>query len=415
MRFPLPGHISFETIAERFGTPTYVIDLDAISERIQRLQLAFPNPACDLFYSIKANPNREVMRTVYDTGIGVDACSLGDLKWALNCGFAPEQITFTGVALNPTLMETLQRLSVHTNLDSSSELFRWVKMGPGCPVGLRIAPGIKAGFSEHCQGGNWGGKLGIGIDDAKRFLENSATGSTIKTLHMHIGSGILDPQYHLDAVDILLELFLLFPQLATINIGGGFGTSYHDDEEEITLEVLATNILERLRYAADKRGKPIRLNVEPGEFIVAPAGYLLSRVRVKKVWQRGNKKKEALILDASMNQYPAGVLYGSMNRLYTPNGNVQPLLEYDIYGNTNQSGDRFGPIRTLPETEEGDLLIFGSAGAYSASRQSCFNEIPMAAEVVCRGKGFTLSTTRQTEEDIFSRMNEHPVWINDPS
>lgn len=410
MDFPLPTHIPFKTIAERFGTPVYVFDLDTVAKRIQRLQQAFPAHSCDLFYSIKANPNREIMRLVLEAGIGVDICSSGDLSWALHCGFAPERISFTGVALTDDLIKTLQKSGVHTNLDSASECSRWFSKKGSCPVGLRVAPGVKAGFSEHCQGGNWGGKLGIAPDEATELLKDEKTGQYIQTLHMHIGSGILETQFHLDAVDILLGFFLQFPQLETLNIGGGFGTSYHDDEQELPLETLTAGVLERLHHTAERRGKPIRLQAEPGEFIVAPAGYLLSRVRVKKTWQRENEKKEALLLDASMNQYPAGVLYNSMNRLYNFDRNGTSLVQYDIYGNTNQSGDRFGPARMLPETEEGDLLILGSAGAYSACRQSCFNEIPMAPEIVCRGEEIALSTSRQEEMDIFSRVIEHPLW-----
>lgn len=405
MTVPFASHLPFQRIAERFGTPVYVIDLDLVRERLRRLQAAFPASECDLFYSVKANPNPVILRAVHEAGLGVDACSAGDLWLADQCGFSPERITFTGVALPDELLGRLHGLGVQTNLDSASELRRWAALSPSRPIGLRVAPGVNAGFSEHCRGGLWGGKLGVAVDDVPVLVTSAADrGVVVRGLHMHLGSGMLTCDPVLKAVDRLLPLFEELIQLEYLNVGGGFGTSYHDDEVEIPLDYLAIELRERVRHAAEVRGRPIRIQAEPGEFVAAPAGYLLAQVTVKKIWQRGDECHEALILDASMNHYPAGVLYGSMNRVYLVHAPDAPAIHaYDIYGNTNQSGDRFGGPRQLPEVAEGDLLVFGSCGAYAASRAATFNEHPLAAEVVVSNGSMSLATRRQTFEELFGR------------
>lgn len=410
MNVPLPAHIPFVEIAERFGTPAYVIDLDTIKERLARLKISFPPDETDIFYSIKANPNKEILKTVLDAGFGVDACSAGDLWLAESCGFDPSQITFTGVAMPEDLMARLHCLGVRTNLDSASELYRWCSLSPPRPVGLRVAPEVEAGFSEHCQGGLWGGKMGVALSEVPDLIKYAAQKNVaVQGLHFHIGSGMLSGSPIVMAVERILSFFENFTQLDYLNIGGGLGTSYHDDEDEIPIESLAKELREKIDLCAKSRNRPIRLQMEPGEFVAAPAGYLLARVTVKKAWQREGDRREALMLDASMNHFPGGVLYGSMNRMFLAHApDASATNRYDVYGNTNQSGDRFGGERFLPEVNENDLLILGSCGAYAASRASTFNEHPLAPEVVYSQGKLKLATRRQTFEELFSRFVSTP-------
>lgn len=406
MLVEFPKHIPFEQIAKEIGTPTFVFDIDHIQRRLSRVKKAFPETECDVFYSIKANSNHHIIKLASAAHFGIDICSEGDLWVAEHCGVQADQMTCTGVALTNDFMKMLGDRGIRTNLDSFSELKRWVRVTESSPVGIRIAPDVRAGFSEHCQGGNWGGKLGFSIAEARTLLcGEDACGKLIRGIHMHIGSGILDTAPHLKAVKRLLPLFSEFDQLEYFNIGGGFGTSYHDDEDEIPIEILADEVIKAVQHCAENRGKPIRLELEPGEFIAAPAGYLLARVLVKKEWVHPDKRKEALILDASMNHFPAGVLYGSMNRMYlarAPEGHR--CMQYDVYGNTNQSGDRFGGPRELPVTNEGDLIVLGSCGAYASCRGSNFNEHPLAPEVIMRNGEFSLSVRRQTYSELFGRF-----------
>lgn len=406
MRVEYPAHIPFNRIAEEIGTPAFIIDMDHVQRRLSRIKTAFPEAECDIFYSIKANPNHDIIKLAVAANLGVDICSTGDLWLAEHCGVPAGQITCTGVALTDDFIKILVEKGIQTNLDSFSELKRWKNITAVSPVGIRIAPEVCAGFSEHCQGGNWGGKFGFSIDEAYALLKKGdAYGALIRGIHMHIGSGILDAVSHLEAARRLLPLFAEFDQLEYYNMGGGYGTSYHDDEDEIPLEILAKEVITIVRECAEKRGKKIRLQIEPGEFIAAPAGYLLARVLVKKEWVRQNERKEALILDASMNHFPAGVLYGSMNRMYLvsdPDG--ARSVTYDVYGNTNQSGDRFGGPRELPKTNEGDLVVFGSCGAYASCRGCNFNEHLFAPEVIIHNGKFSLSVRRQTYQELFGRF-----------
>ena len=415
MKISFPSHIPFEFIVKRFGTPVYVYDLDEIKNRIDRLKKALPSSTFDLFYSIKANPILAILKIVRESGIGVDACSTGDLWLAEKTGFTSSQITFTGVALNNQLISKLHKKNIRTNLDSVSELKKWCALSPPQPVGLRVAPDVKAGFSEHCRGGLWGGKLGIALDDVPSLIRQARKYNVIiHGLHMHIGSGILDIAPFIDAIERLLPIFKQFNQLEYLNIGGGLGTSYHDEEDEIPIEYLGQTLSNKIEQFLKHRETPLRLQAEPGEFITAPAGYILTRVMVKKIWKRNNEIKQILILDASMNHYPGGTLYNSTNRIYLlRDPDAQPTHEYDIFGNTNQSGDRFGRTRYLPEIKEGDILIIGSCGAYASSRSSTFNEHLLAPEVVVSKGKIALATRGQTYEELFNRMKATLVWYND--
>ena len=264
MRVEFPKHIPFEQIAKEIGTPTFIFDIDHLKKRLDRVKKAFPEAECDVFYSIKANSNHHIIKAALEKKFGIDICSEGDLWVAEHCGVQAHQMTCTGVALTDDFMKMLGDRSIRTNLDSFSELKRWMLITESSPVGIRIAPDVSAGFSEHCQGGHWGGKFGFSIAEARGLLYGEdANRRIIRGIHMHIGSGILDTAPYLKAMNRLLPLFAEFNQLEYLNIGGGFGTSYHDDESEIPLEILAGKVIGALRHCAEDRGKPIRLQIEP--------------------------------------------------------------------------------------------------------------------------------------------------------
>lgn len=406
MQVPAPVHLPFGEIAKKFGTPAFVYDLDCFRARVRKLKELFPAGDCRLFYSIKANPNQDMLRIVREEGLGLDACSPGDLWLAEHCGFGPSDLTYTGVAQKDETLAHLHRLGIRTNLDSISELMRWAAIKPSKPVGLRVAPEVSAGFSPHCHGGDWGGKCGVAIDEVAELLKGgSEEAHRVRGLHMHIGSGVLTPEGYPQAVANILPLFREHVQLEYYNLGGGFGTSYHDGEDDLPMVPLVTDLLAMIRECADKRGKPIEVHVEPGEFLSAPAGFLLSTVVVKKIWRRGDAKNEVLILDASMNHFPGCMLYGTKNRIYLgSNVLAEPTDIYDVYGCTNQSGDRFAVGKMLPEINEGDHLVLGSCGAYASARSSNFNEHPFAPEVGwTKESGPFLSTRGQRLEEIFVR------------
>lgn len=403
--FKIADH-SASDLAARFGTPLYVLDLEVVSEQVDRIRLAFPEHKADLYYSIKANPNPHLLKHLSSKGVGFDACSAGDLYLAGKLNLPEDRITFTGVGLPEELTARLHGNNILTNLDSVSELKRWLSLEPARPVGMRIAPEIQAGFSEHCRGGEWGGKMGISREELPSCMHMARQqGTRIHGLHMHIGSGMEDYAPVLQAASSLLSYFQEYPELEYINIGGGLAPSDHD-EEEFPLMDFSRELLALIDYYASKRGSPIRLKLEPGEFLVCRAGWIISRVMVIKNWHRDGKDKRSVILDASMNHFPGGTLYGTTSPVvYCRNPGAAPELLYTLYGNTNQSGDRFGDERLLPRLDEGDLLAIGMTGAYSSSRAANFNEHLFAPEVVCHKGRCTLSVRGQDYEHLFARMN----------
>lgn len=378
------GGVALRELAETYGTPLYVIDAATIQDQAEQFRDFGGPPFRRLLYSIKANPNIQVIRRVLDLGFGLDACSPGDVELAVRAGASGNKISYTGVGLQPNEMRDLVHHGVWVNLDSSEEVEAWVDVCPGCPVGLRVVPEVAAGFHPHCTSGTWGGKFGIpseSIPSAVDLLRSHRC--RITTLHAHLGSSISDESPYIEALDRMIHLAVGMPDIQTLNLGGGIAARFHPDDSAFPLDQLRRSIVGRVRRYRQLTGRGISVELEPGEFLVSEAGYLLTRVLVTKHHVRAQREVSLAVVDGGMNLFPAHSLYGSYLHVYV-DGKEVPLSSRsptDIYGNTNQSGDRLAQARMLPLLERGDILIVRNAGAYAYCRSTQFNERPRPGEV----------------------------------
>jgi diaminopimelate decarboxylase len=378
------GEVRLADIAARYGTPLYVLDGDSLMRQIAALQQQLAAPNILLSYSIKANASLQILVRCLEAGLGLDACSPGDVLLALAAGARPEDVSYTGVGLSESQIGELAAAGVHLNLDSQVEVRRFAAAARGKRVGLRIAPDIEAGFHPHCRSGPWGGKFGldpIEVADAGRVLR--AASCALTTLHTHLGSSIPRPEPFLAALDFLLGLASDLPEVDRINLGGGLAARYHPNDPPFALSELRKGIDERLARFAERHGRQLTAELEPGEMFVSECGYLLCAVSVVKHWQRAGQELRVAITDGSMNLLPAHSLYGTYNEVYVDG---KPLLHhelfpYDLFGCTNQTGDRLAVGRSLPELAEGDLLVLRNAGAYGYCRSTRFNERPRPGEL----------------------------------
>lgn len=363
-------------IARAFGTPVYVYQAEALDSRLRTLVRELPAPSFRLLYSMKANPSPQVIQWCVRAGLDVDACSPGDVHLARLAGVPATRISYTGVGLAEPEIEALVRARIHVNLDSLQEVIAWTRVAPGQEVGIRCVPGIVAGFHPHTQAGTRGGKFGIPDEDMPMAISAlRAAECAVRTLHVHLGSSIDSVEPHLAALDYLLTLAADLPSVAAVNLGGGLAARYHPLDQDFPLAALREGCLTRLACFERATRRTLHVELEPGEFIVSEAGWLLCQVRVTK--------GSVAIVDASANHLPAPMLYGSYNHIYV-DGKETDAVErsaWDVYGNTNQAGDRFASGRPLPRLEPGDLLLLRNAGAYAFSRSTRFNERPRPAEV----------------------------------
>ncbi|MCP4546716.1 MAG: hypothetical protein GY835_09665 [bacterium] len=393
------GGVPVASLIERFGSPLYLLDAARIDSQAERLRAAFPR--CALYYSLKANPSVAVMERLRARGFGCDACGIADLELAALAGWTPEAISLTGVGFSAIELRLAIDRGVWINVDSLTELRRYCAIAPGRPVGLRINPEVIAGDHPHFQDGGAESKPGIALREIDAALAITTSHRVpVATLHAHIGSKIFDKDPHLRTAKVLLGLAREIGSVTTVNLGGGIGAPGGPQETEFPLETFAEELRTLWEDFERETGRTLTIALEPGEYLVAQAGFLASTVRVTKTRRSDDRVSRLAIVDASANLLPATLLYGRQYPLQAAASGGNGVAVWDIYGRTNQAGDRLAAQRTLPELCEGDVLLFGAAGAYAACRASQFNEIPRPAEALVANGTATLIRRAEKVEDL---------------
>lgn len=388
-------------LVRRFGSPLYVYDEGELRARCRALRNAFAPELADFFYAMKANSNPHLLGIVREEGLGIDAVSLGEVRMARHVGFAPTQISFNGNNVDDAEMSAVRAEGVHVIVDSLAQLARYGRLFPGTSVGVRLNPDIGAGHHDHVITGGPESKFGIDVGLARSILEVAAAHRLrIDGLQHHIGSGILDVAKLSLAMEVLLEVAPLFPELDFVDFGGGFGIPYRPLQAPLDLETfgrVATERIERFRAAYSR---PVRVRFEPGRFVVATSGSLLVTVTAVK-----RAKKHTFIgTDSGFHHLIRPMAYGSYHRIENLSNQGGALEVVSVAGNICESGDLFAKERLLPECHEGDVLAIRDAGAYGYSMSSTYNLRPRPAEVLLSSpdQSPTLIRRRETIEDLLA-------------
>jgi len=399
------GSFRADELAQRFGTPLYVYDLEVVEENYRRLVGSFPYRDLEVLYSCKANNNVDVLRTLRDLGAGLDAVSPWEVLLGVRLGFPKERILFTGSSVSDEEMRFVRELGVLVNVDSLSQLKRYGRMFPGTEVSIRVNPGIGAGHHGYAVTGGVT-KFGVYLDQLGRALDIVREYKLrVVGLHTHIGSGILDPEPYLRAVEVLLDMARRFSSLEFIDIGGGFGVPYRPGERPLDIAYLGSRVSEMVEEFSRRYGH-VRLRVEPGRYLVATAGVLLVRVVDVKEVEVGGTRRVFVGVDSGMNHLIRPALYGAYHEVVAATKADRPReLVADVVGNICESGDVLATGVSLPRVEEGDVLAIMNAGAYGYTMSSNYNMRPRPAEVVVRGGEVRLSRRRETFEDIISTFS----------
>ena len=366
--------------AHQFGTPTYVYVESTIRHQCAALQdfvAPLPNR---LLYAMKANAQPAILRIMRSEGFGIDAVSPGELALALRVGFAPSDILFSANNMTDEEMDEAHNRGALLNIGELSRLEKYGQAFPGSAVCVRLNPQIGAGHHEHVVTAGARSKFGIPVNEvpaiqaiARRYRLD------VRGLHQHIGSGILDARSFWLAIRVLLSTAGAFPDLQFLNVGGGLGIPYRPEDPRITLEAFREAIAEPLlafkeRHPADS----LTFWFEPGRFLVAEAGVLLTRVNTLKQ----TREHTFAGTDSGMSHLLRPAMYGAhheIRNLSNPHGGVRP---YDVTGNICESADLFARGRPLPEIREGDILAVLDVGAYGMSMASTYNLRPLPAEVL---------------------------------
>ena len=392
------GGVRAGELVERFGSPLFVMEEDRIRENARRVLDAFRHPAARIFYAVKANPNLRVLELMRELGIGADCCSAGEAHLALKAGFPAGDISFTGTGLTDTEAHYLAEHAIPSNVDALTQLERYLPLFTN-GLGIRVNPGRGTGLHQSCTTGGKESKLGIPIDHAPRALEIARkAGRRVAGLHVHTGSGGLDVEHFKTVAHTMFELARDFPEIDFVDLGGGLGVPHNPDDPVFDLAGYAKEALGLLDDWNRSNQRQLKLYVEPGQYLVSDAGWLLLTVVIRK---ETPYEKTFLITDSNFNHYLGTALYQSYHEFLKAEDLAAPLAEeIDLCGNLCNTGDSFAKARRMPGLREGDLLAMENAGAYGLSRSSNYNSRPIPAEVMVRDGQARLIRRRQTYDDL---------------
>lgn len=387
--------------AKEFGTPLYVYHAEKIKEQYQKLTSAFANQDTTFFYASKALTNINILRYIKEIGCNVDCSSINEVKLALHAGFPPERILYTSNGIDFAEIEEAVAAGVHINIDSLSNLEKFgKKFGHSYPVGIRIRPNIMAGGNLKISTGHDGSKFGIPVNQLKKIEEVvSATNLYIKTLHIHTGSDIKDPDVFVKGIDVLFELIPHFPELEIIDLGGGFKVPYKEGDEETDIILLAQKIKEAFDNHPVAGNKKLKLWFEPGKFLVSACGYLLSTVTVLK----DNGATVFAAVNSGLNHLIRPMMYDAYHHIKNISNFSGEKKVYTVTGNICET-DTFGSDRELNFIREGDMLAFYNAGAYGFEMASNYNSRFKPAEVMIKNGKAVLIRKRDQLEDLLKNQ-----------
>lgn len=402
------GNFRAEELALEFGTPLYVYDREVMVENYVRLRTAVRYSNTEILYSCKANSNAEILKVFRELGAGLDAVSPWEVLLGVKVGFEPRNILFTGNNVSEDELRFVKDLGAMVNIDSIQQLRRYGRLYPGTEVSVRINPGFGVGHHQKVVTGG-ASKFGVPLSQVKELLEVARNYDLrIVGLHAHLGSGILSPEPIVTVARTLLQLILStgLTDVEFVDVGGGLGIPYREDEKPLDVEVLGSELTKLFEDFSERYGRRVRLVLEPGRYLVGNAGVLLTKVvDIKEVPLDGGGRKVFVGTDTGMNHLIRPALYDAYHRV-VPVGKVgaEARILADVVGNICESGDVLAKDRLLPELKEEDILAIMDVGAYGYSMTSNYNLRPRPAEVMVFGSEVKLIRRRETFEDLVRTM-----------
>lgn len=394
---------NLEELATTYGTPLYVYNSDLIRKRCKTLQSAFKDVPVSWLYAVKANDNPHILKIILNEGFGFDTVSFEEALLALKVGQKPENIFYTENNMTDDEMKAAVKQKVVLNIGSFSRLEQLVKLDGVETCSIRVNPQIGDGHHAKVDTGNRDSKFGIRLDLIPRAVELAGENNVkITGLHIHIGSGIQKPENLTNAMKVLLDIGKALPDLRVINFGGGFPVPYYENAAPFSIQTFVEMATPILKKEFDRRNGQIRFVFEPGRWVVAPAGVLLTRVNTVK----DQGRITFLGTDTGFNHLLRPALYEAYHAVVNiTKSDLESDKIYTVAGNICETGDILAEDRKLPPTSEGDLLSICDAGAYGMTMASNYNRRSLPSEILIDESGNKkLIRKRESAEEIVSRF-----------
>lgn len=396
-------------IVQQFGTPSYIYSRAAIEQQWQ----AFDQAASDIdhliCYAVKANSNIAVLNILARLGSGFDIVSSGELERVLAAGGDPQKIVFSGVGKTAAEMQRALELNILCfNIESAEELTCLQnvakKINKKAAISIRINPDVDAKTHPYIATGLSENKFGIAIPEALELYQQAQEYShiAIHGVDCHIGSQLTELAPFLEAVDKVLavvdRLEKIGIRLQHVNMGGGLGICYYDENPPSPQEYVAA-------LSSRLKNKKVKLLLEPGRAIVANAGILVTKV----LYLKANDSKNFAIVDAGMNDLLRPALYQAYQDIKSVIERDGAKKNYDVVGPVCETADFLGNNRALCIAKD-DLLAIFSAGAYGFAMSSNYNSRPRVAEIMVDGDQVFEVRRRETHQELFAHEKLLPTF-----
>ncbi|MGQ9787874.1 MAG: diaminopimelate decarboxylase [Candidatus Hadarchaeaceae archaeon] len=418
------GRLDAVELAERFGTPLYVVDEQRVRERYRRFLRSFSSlwPEVRIQYALKACSNMALVKILQSEGAGADVSSEAELRIALNVGIPGEMIVFNGNYKTHRELELAILNEVLINVDSIQELETIDKiarrLAKQARIGFRINPDIRADTHPYIAVGLRESKFGFDVlsGQALAAYERARQMDSVEILgiHANVGSQILDVAPFVEEAEKIMGIVSEIKEKFGIDIkfvdfGGGIGIPYKPEDKELPPEDVAEKMVDVVSKAVQDGGlvKPTLL-LEPGRFIVGDSCVLLARVGYIK--ERPGMP-DWVAVDAGMNALMRPALYGAYHHIELANKMTQRNEHLvNVAGPLCESGDFLGKNRKLPRVEQGDLVAVFDVGAYGLAMACQHTAQPRPAMVVVNGERAELVRRRETYDDL-TRLDRVPSWL----
>jgi len=394
--------VDLSLLGRKFGTPLYVYTENGIKERIKNLKKAFGSSLYLLAYAVKANSNAGILKIIKEEGCGAEVVSGGELYRALLAGISPGKIVFTGVGKTEEEIEISLKEGIFSIVCESDGELKVIediskKLKKRARVMLRVNPDVDPKTHPYIATGLKNSKFGVPQERAYSLYKIMTESRFIEPIgiHFHIGSDITNPEPFYEASKKIKNLWIKLKdegiKLKFIDVGGGIGIQYKEDESGLSADVYASAIKDGLKDIDAK------IIIEPGRFVVGNNGVLIGRV----LYVKDNGAKRFLVTDIGMNDLIRPSLYNSYHRILPVSEKKEGSMnKYDVVGPVCESGDFIARERELPEIKSGEFIAVLDVGAYGFSMSSNYNSRPRPAEVIVKGKNYKILRKRENYKDL---------------
>src|SRR3954447_10233768 len=406
--------VDLAALAEAVGTPFYCYSTATLERHYRVFAGAFADVKSLVCYSLKANSNQSVLRTLAKLGAGADVVSGGELKRARAAGIAPDKIVFSGVGkteaeLRAALAEDVLCINVESEpeLELLSRLA--VETGRTARVSIRVNPDVDSGTHAKISTGKSENKFGVPLVHARAVYARAAKlpGLKVTGVDVHIGSQITDLGPMEAAFRILADFVTTLRAdghiISHVDFGGGLGIPYHLDRTAPPAPSAYAAMVKRVTHNLG-----CTLMFEPGRMIVGNAGILVTRV----IYLKQGAAKNFVVIDAAMNDLIRPTLYEAHHDILPVReaASAVPTVVADVVGPVCETGDYLALGRTMPEPKPGDLLAIMTAGAYGAVQSGTYNTRPLVPEVLVKDDQYAVVRPR-IEVDALIAMDKVAPWL----